>query len=1588
MFKHPVQPAGPRRPCFSNCRLGPDVGSASAGLTAGLTLQEPTEFKRPVGRPKKNPLDLASESEGSQCKQPNTQRRADRKPTNRLSETFLIEKGVKGVPLKNKLTLGGRINVNDLEGALWLNPTVVLRRLTVTIGGFRIELLPGPSYSQTVDTATPEGFDGFAYDGDISYSILPDETVNDSKSVIENVGRSSADDSSLGLGPYVNPNDVQTPNGTLIGSACPQETKVEKKDLPLKQKAVTKGKDNIKKAAVVCSKTDSKETQQTVAAAVAKTVLKSKQELILNKDKNVVLGKPSSMSKEQKGPQNTLPKALQRGDEHKMKSLKEKQNIAPLKRPASNPQSEHASKVQKIQGTGNDKVGPKSPSASNPVGKNLASTHRTGEHPGFNKQAHLNSSKAESAPTTHSQQGNNVKTLEDGVQEKSKVKKPDKIIQRQKSRNSRSISVEEPQLFIPDNAPVVKKENPEEQPANTNTETVWDGNNCCGLCKKHHNNMFMVGCGRCDDWFHGDCVGLDLTKVREMEEQDQMYVCLKCCEEESKKPEAEPEPPCAPKPEVQMKSEAPADHKRYLNSQPGPSRPVKLVRKDSDRRQSMDGREAAHKAGPHHKHETKSKTSSASKKPVSQEAIRRNVRDTLKDILIQRLKESDLKVSVERASEVAKKTERELFHLYKDTDNKYKNKYRSLTFNLKDNKNNVLFKRVLKGEISPSNLIRMSPEELASKELAAWRQRENRHTIEMIEKEQREVERRPITKITHKGEIEIESQEPVKTTDPVEFEPPPIVMEVSAELLKPSENKTEITKTEKDTTSQHKAHLFDLHCKICTGRMALPVEDATTKVLKVATSVVQRPATKPEETKSTTQPTIDDDLHLTVLEESFRNARSSSDGRLDLATGKYEAISFISTLKTLWRGFIHMHSVAKLVTKAFPVSGVLDHLTEDLPDSIQVGGRISPQMVWDYFEKIRATGTKEVCLIRFSPETEEDEISYTLLYAYFSSRKRFGVVSNNTKQVKDMYLIPLGATEKVPHQLVPFDGPGLESNRCNLLLGLIIRQRPKREPPAVDVNEAERIIPKIKPVITTKDTREAEEEEKLYLSSLIVAPPKEEEKAPISTEEVEEPSATTFTEPSAPEENVSLESQKPLRFLPGVLVGWGGELPPLPDVGGKPAPTANDTQRTKQQALKTEPSTGHMKSPTAAAPRERFVIKKKEVKPVKTEMQQPSTADGPNADKQEAKNAADVSPGSSVSLKDKPPHVSTEAFLASLSTAPTGTETSSMAPTDKNDEALSSEISEGNVLSQSKSQAASNETKFPLSGILKKSSAYSTVNEATDTLVGKDKTILLSKPAPVSSSTRNDLLMPFHQGYLQLGKTKHKQVERNVVADESLFQKKEDLSTTQASAEVAKAPHVTKDQEAQATSHTLISEPKQEVIPESELSSPVPDAKNNLVVSPSQNSSMPAEDQNSLKQWTQDSSSHALPGLTLQQPESYSDQSSKAGSQTKHQEERYHHPWDWPRNSEDEDYHERQVHHSHHSKKSRHKEREREKKHERSYDSKHRDRSRHRGHSEDRYGEKRKERHHSDGHSSRQRDRHRHRRDSDNGRRSSKDSSS
>lgn len=45
-------------------------------------------------------------------------------------------------------------------------------------------------------------------------------------------------------------------------------------------------------------------------------------------------------------------------------------------------------------------------------------------------------------------------------------------------------------------------------------------------------------------------------------------------------------------------------------------------------------------------------------------------------------------------------------------------------------------------------------------------------------------------------------------------------------------------------------------------------------------------------------------------------------------SGREDETTFLDRLELLWKGFVNMPSVAKFVTKAHPVSGVLDHLTE------------------------------------------------------------------------------------------------------------------------------------------------------------------------------------------------------------------------------------------------------------------------------------------------------------------------------------------------------------------------------------------------------------------------------------------------------------------------------------------------------------------------------------------------------------------------------------------------------------------------------------------------------------------------------------
>uniref|UniRef100_A0A8C9S520 Death-inducer obliterator 1-like n=1 Tax=Scleropages formosus TaxID=113540 RepID=A0A8C9S520_SCLFO len=468
-----------------------------------------------------------------------------------------------------------------------------------------------------------------------------------------------------------------------------------------------------------------------------------------------------------------------------------------------------------------------------------------------------------------------------------------------------------------------------------------------------------------------------------------------------------------------------------------------------------------------------------SKPPNNQ--IRHNIHRSLKEILYRRVSDSDdLQITESDIGKLAVSIEKEIFNMFLDTDAKYKNKYRSVMFHLKDPKNKALFYRVVCGEVTPYRLVRLTSEQLLCREVPQ--------------------------------QMDVKSDQ---TTSSDTTSKKGLVPDVLCSMLM-------------DTTAEHRRHLFDLNCKICIGCM---LSDEQLEQKKVKLSVfstthdmepkekqealtckadspsgeedsvvhigIQNPeaesatsmdeeATKPfistmthvgssyhpsvivtqtiTATPSTTEPMSMTKLCLHSVPvspvslpksvllkptfspdiQSFSASKSSSRCCLIFFVSKSsdgETALCLPKQPILWKGFISMHTVSKFATKACLVSGFFDCLEENLPDTIQIGGRITPQTVWDYVRKLKASFSKELCLIRFYPSSEEEEAAYVSLFSYFSSRGRFGVVANNKPYVKDLYVIPLSAKDPVPCQLLPFHGPGLEANHPHLLLGLVICQK-------------------------------------------------------------------------------------------------------------------------------------------------------------------------------------------------------------------------------------------------------------------------------------------------------------------------------------------------------------------------------------------------------------------------------------------------------------------------------------------------------------------------------------------------------------------
>lgn len=562
---------------------------------------------------------------------------------------------------------------------------------------------------------------------------------------------------------------------------------------------------------------------------------------------------------------------------------------------------------------------------------------------------------------------------------------------------------------------------------------------------------------------------------------------------------------------------------------------------------------------------TQQKTPTEKMSPkVRMQQERDNVKRILKDTLIQRLAHISSsnpnirKLTEDEATEFAAKIEEEMFHSNnKDTnDKKYKNKYRSLKFNLSDVKNVTLIERICNKSLTPKQLVEFNSAELASEELSKWRKNENKHTIDLITKCELESLHQGQTHVmkTHKGEEIIESSKPLEILeinnpliDSVEatssgkdrydsFSIKTGIIDgkiittspLSSPSVSSSTGKKEFSRRsrsprsrsrsrgrERDrghhhhhkSSSKHKkrrsksrSHSKERHRsrdrrrskskdkerekkhdkkpekkvdkrdskekdnkkeaiakKLIKEEIEVKQEDcnlidkilATTGcLLKVerpgapATLLTPKETVKKESGAEIIKVEITDEAGIPITSTIDPiDAESVGLHPAEIIPKNYvdpDPIEEYNIPIDIYSGRLFMVDVVDLSITASLISGNVDDIIKDFPQKLEVVGRISPKTVWDYLSKLKKIPGREIIVIRFGSEDEEN---YVNLFSYLFTKDRYGVIKPESASIKDFYLVPLEAKHPMPQILLPINGPGFleKDNKPDLLLGVIIK---------------------------------------------------------------------------------------------------------------------------------------------------------------------------------------------------------------------------------------------------------------------------------------------------------------------------------------------------------------------------------------------------------------------------------------------------------------------------------------------------------------------------------------------------------------------
>ncbi|KAG4302997.1 hypothetical protein PCK1_000663 [Pneumocystis canis] len=325
---------------------------------------------------------------------------------------------------------------------------------------------------------------------------------------------------------------------------------------------------------------------------------------------------------------------------------------------------------------------------------------------------------------------------------------------------------------------------------------------------------------------------------------------------------------------------------------------------------------------------------------------------------------------------------------------KYKERFRSLHFNLKDDKNPQLRTRVIFGDIMPQDLIHMTSEEMANSEIQLLAESIRAQSTKNSVLKQTETLR---IRKTHKGEEIIGDQEisgipiqqKIETHIPYSLKQQNDIEESQTKLLVPSQSSNSIDEK---------------------------------------TIVIQK-------------------MHESELEKNKDQNDEKNLMSKDSNTPPYSpSYNIVETniVHPVWSGKLFMLSVTEFNAIATHVAGPsifpARSWSEILQDKIIIDGRISVDKSTEYLCHQRFSSTKQLIVISFKPQSKEMQSSFEKLYHYFYSRKRYGVLKPTTSAVKDAYLIPLSPTDPLPEFIQLMDDVHIseEKRTEKYILGIFV----------------------------------------------------------------------------------------------------------------------------------------------------------------------------------------------------------------------------------------------------------------------------------------------------------------------------------------------------------------------------------------------------------------------------------------------------------------------------------------------------------------------------------------------------------------------